>query len=625
MLLDVPVRRLYKSNCNPDHDAVYCIMILLNTHKLEKAFAGKVLFKNVSLGIEEGDRIGLVGPNGAGKSTLLKILAGKMDSDGGDVTAKKGLRIGFLDQSPTFKPGETILDAILGDHDYGETIGPAYEWMARLELSQFGDTFLVEDLSGGWKKRVALARELVMNPELVFLDEPTNHLDVTSILWLEEFLARANFATMIITHDRLFLQRVANKIFDLDPKNPNYLFPFSGEYLEYVEAKEVMMAGQDARELVMKNTLRRETEWLRRGAKARLTKQKARIDRAGVLKDDVEELSARNAARTVKIEFKDADRNPQKLMELSHVTKAYDGRVLFKDFSYLVSPKTRMALLGDNGTGKSTLIRILLGQELPDMGEVKRAENLKVAYFEQNRETLNPKLSVLKNICPDGDYVHYQGSYVYARSYLERFQFNRQQADLPVEKLSGGEQARLRIAQLMLNEAQVLVLDEPTNDLDVATLSVLEESLREFNGAVILVTHDRYFMDQVAKEIIALHRNPDGNTSMERFAGYLQWEEWFEGQKELEQQQQKKAAEAAKAGAGKSNKKLSFKEKFELENMEATIHGLEAKLQKAQTESILPEVASNAGRVQELYTEIATLQAEIERLYDRWAELEQKN
>lgn len=598
-------------------------MLLINTHKLEKAFAGKVLFKNVSLGIEEGDRVGLVGPNGAGKSTLLKILAGRMKADSGDVTGKKGLRIGFLDQSPEFEAGINILDAVMGDADYNEHIGPAYEWMARLELSQFGESFLVEDLSGGWRKRVALARELVRSPELLLLDEPTNHLDVSSILWLEEFLAKAQFATLIITHDRLFLQRVTNKIFDLDPKNPNYLFSIAGEYSDYTEAKELMMAGQESKELTMKNTLRRETEWLRRGAKARLTKQKARIDRAYVLKDDVSDLSAKNASRLVKIEFKDADRNPQKLMELKDITKAYDGRVLFKDFSYLVSPKTRMALLGDNGSGKSTLIRILLGQEQPDSGEVKQAEKLKVAYFEQNRETLHPKKSVLKNICSDGDYVHYQGQYVFARSYLERFQFNRQQMDLPVEKLSGGEQARLRIAQLMLNEAQVLVLDEPTNDLDVATLGVLEDSLRDFNGAVILVTHDRYFMDQVAKEIIALHKNPDGNTTMERFAGYLQWEEWFEDQKDLENQKKEEVKQEAKNATGKS-KKLSFKEKFELENMEATIQVLEAKLETAQAESVLPEVVSKASKVQELYSEIAKLQAEIERLYARWAELEGK-
>ncbi|KYG64455.1 ABC transporter ATP-binding protein [Bdellovibrio bacteriovorus] len=600
-------------------------MLLISTYKLEKAFAGKTLFKNVSLGIEEGERVGLVGPNGAGKSTLLRILAGKMEADSGDVTAKKGLRLGFLEQTPLFKDDETILDAILSKcADYHESLADGYEWMARLELSQFGENFLVKELSGGWRKRVALARELVLEPELLMLDEPTNHLDVTSILWLEEFLSRAPFATLIITHDRLFLQRATNKIFDLDPKNPNYLLSVKGGYLEYLEAKDQLLQAQEQREVVLKNTLRRETEWLRRGAKARQTKQKARIERAGDLKDDVQELAAKNAARVAKIEFKDAERNPQKLMEVDHITKAYNGRVLFKDFSYLVNPKTRLALLGDNGSGKSTLIRILLGEELPDTGRVARADKLKVAYFEQNRETLKPKESVLKNICPEGDYVHYQGQYVFARSYLERFLFNRQQMDLPVEKLSGGEQSRLRLAQLMLNEAQVLILDEPTNDLDVGTLTVLEDSLKDFNGAVILVTHDRYFMDQVASTILAFHKKPDGTTSLENFAGYLQWEEWYEEQKELEALEQKKAkAEEIKAAAKPG--KLSFKEKFELENMEGTILGLEEKLSGLQIESGKPEVVSQASKVQELYVEISKVQAELEKLYARWAELEKKS
>lgn len=600
-------------------------MLLINTHKLEKAFAGKVLFKNVSLGIEEGERVGLVGPNGAGKSTLLKILAGKMAPDSGDVTAKKGLRLGYLEQTPVFKPGETILEAILSKClDEHESIGAAYEWLARLELSQFGESFLVQDLSGGWKKRVALARELVLGPELLLLDEPTNHLDVSSIMWLEDFLSRAPFATLTITHDRLFLQRTVNKIFDLDPKNPNYLISTTGGYLEFLEAKEILLAGQEQKELAMKNTLRRETEWLRRGAKARLTKQKARIERAGTLKDDVEELSSKNAARKVKIEFKETDRNPQKLIDVDHVTKSYDGRVLFKDFSYLVTPKTRLALLGDNGSGKSTLIRILLQQEQPTSGRVVQADKLKISYFEQNRETLKPQESVLKNICPDGDYVHYQGQYVFARSYLERFLFNRQQMDLPVEKLSGGEQSRLRIAQLMLNEAQVLILDEPTNDLDVATLTVLEESLKDFNGAVILVTHDRFFMDQVATDILAFHKQADGETTMERFAGYLQWEEWYEEQKELQAQELKKEKKIEKAAAAAKPVKLSFKEKFELENMEATIFDLEAKLSELQAEAGKPEVASQAGKVQELYAQISGLQSKIEGLYARWAELEKK-
>lgn len=599
--------------------------LLLNTHKLSKAFAGKRLFENVALGVEEGERIGLVGPNGAGKSTLLKILAGTMEADGGDVTRKKNLRVGFLEQTPAFPPEQSILDALLSySEDPHEALGLAYEWLARLDLTRFGEDFPVRDLSGGWKKRVALARELMRDPELLILDEPTNHLDVSGILWLEEFLASAPFALLMVTHDRLFLQRVCNKIFDLDPRNPDYLLSVRGDYLTYVEAKEQLLSGLESRERALKNTLRRETEWLRRGAKARQTKQKARIESAQDLREEVSELSQKNRDRKVQIDFKESERAPKKLIEALGVSKSYDGKNLFSDFSYLVSPKTRMALLGDNGSGKSTLIRVLLGMEAPDSGTVTLADNIQIAYFEQNRETLKLQESALKNICPEGDYVHFQGQYVFNRSYLERFKFNRQQMDLPVERLSGGEQSRLRIAQLMLREAQVLVLDEPTNDLDTATLDVLEEALKSFQGAVILVTHDRYFMDQVAGEILAFEAQADGSQKLVSFAGYLQWEEWFNARDEREAQAHKAAAAATGAGAKGSEgkkKKLSFKEKFEYENMEAEILKKEARLEELQAESVRVDVVADAARVQEIYTEISSLQKNIEGLYTRWADL----
>lgn len=434
--------------------------LLISTYQLEKSFAGKTLFSGVSLGIGEGDKIGLVGPNGAGKSTLMKILAGISSADGGQVTPKKGLRLGYLPQTPVFSKDENILQALLSKaKDPDEALGLAYEWMARLDLSQFGEDFLVSELSGGWQKRVALARELVLEPELLLLDEPTNHLDVVSILWLEEFLQRAPFAFLMVTHDRLFLQRAVNKVFDLDPRNPNNLLSVNGDYVQYLESKEQLLAAQQKLEQVMKNTLRRETEWLRRGAIARLAKQKARINRAGDLKDDVENLTEKNRSRVAGIAFGDAERNPQKLIEVKNISKKFGERELFTDFSYLITPKTRVALLGENGSGKSTLIKILLGQEKPDSGKVELSDKVKVAYFEQNRENLELDKSVLKNICPDGDYVSFQGQYVYARSYLERFLFSRQQMDLPVGRLSGGEQSRLRLAQLMLQEASVLVLD----------------------------------------------------------------------------------------------------------------------------------------------------------------------
>lgn len=605
--------------------------LLISTHQLEKSFAGKTLFSGVSLGVEDGDKIGLVGPNGAGKSTLMKILAGQSQADGGKVTPKKGLRLGFLPQLPVFAEKETILQALLSRaHDPDEALGLAYEWLARLDLTRFGEDFLVSELSGGWQKRVALARELVTEPELLLLDEPTNHLDVVSILWLEEFLKNAPFAFLMVTHDRLFLQRVVNKVFDLDPRNPNNLLSVNGDYVQYLETKEQLLSAQAKLEQVMKNTLRRETEWLRRGAIARLAKQKARINRAGDLKDDVENLTDKNRHRVAGIAFGDAERNPQKLIEVKNISKRYGDQVLFEDFSYLITPRTRLALLGENGSGKSTLIKILLGYEKPDQGSVFLSDKVKVAYFEQNRESLQMEKSVLKNICPDGDYVSLQGQYVFARSYLERFLFSRQQMDLPVGRLSGGEQSRLRLAQLMLQDASVLVLDEPTNDLDVATLEVLSEAIQNFNGAVILVTHDRYFMDQVATDILGFPRQGRA-PKLERFVGYLQWEEaWFTGEGEenlVEASAVTTSAtsvvmESAAATISAKVPRMSFKLKNELEGMEAKILGMENDLANAQAESGSPEVVSNAKKVQELHMKMSQLQSKIDSAYARWAELE---
>jgi ATP-binding cassette subfamily F protein uup len=590
---------------------------LISAHQLSHSFAGRQLFRQVSLGVFEGDRVGLVGPNGAGKSTLLKILAREIKPDTGDVTYRRGLKLGYLPQTPTFKPGETLMEALVSKaHDPHEVLPTAYMWISKLGLDRFDPETPVETLSGGWKKRVALGRELITEPELLLLDEPTNHLDVESILWLEEFIEQSPIAFVTITHDRLFLQRIANKIFDLDPRNPNHLLVIDGDYVKYLEAKELILAGEQHREWTLKNTLRRETEWLRRGAQARQTKQKGRIHRAEDLKEEVQGLTSRNRNRKVSIEFGEGDKAPKRLISAEGISK----RDLFKDFTAVITPKSRVGLLGRNGAGKSTLIRVLLKKEEPDTGTVQIADGIKISYFEQNRETLNPTLSLLKNICPEGDYVNYQGQYVFARSYLERFLFSTQQMDLPAEKLSGGEQSRLRIAQLMLEPASVLVLDEPTNDLDLETLTILEEALRDFPGAVILVTHDRYFMDQVANEIWAF---PHGGGAIERFADYLQWEAW-------QSEQSSKAASSAVAEKKAAEKvpeklkKLSFKEKFELENMESNILQLEQKLADLEAMAQQPDVVSNASKVQDVYDQIHQLQSQIESLYTRWAELEKR-
>ena len=599
--------------------------ILIGVHDISKSYGAKLLFDHLNFGIETGERIGLIGPNGAGKTTLLRILEGKFSPDEGSVSYQRGLRMGILEQVPVLRDDATVIEIIregLACHealDDWEKDILAETYMTRLGLDPDAS---ISKLSGGWKKKVALARELVKQPDLLFLDEPTNHLDVESILWLEKFLAAAPFATLTVTHDRLFLQRVSNRILELDRRNPGGLLSIRGDYTDYLAAKDQLMNAQERREVILKNTLRRETEWLRRGPKARTTKQQARIGRAHDLKEEVSELSERNQVRTTNIDFQKSAL-PKRLLEAKEILKSYGKRALFRDFNLLISPGTRVGLLGINGAGKSTLIRVLLGQEKPDKGEVFRSDQLAVAYFEQNRETLDPKISLARTLCPHGDHVDYRGQMIHIKGYLDRFLFTPTQMDLAVGRLSGGEQSRILIARLMLQPANLLVLDEPTNDLDMATLNVLQDCLTDFEGAILLVTHDRYFLDQVANKIIAFPPATSPNPSaLVSFADLSQWEEWFQDQSQpIVEKGRGEACNVSPAAAVKK-KKLSYKDQREFDSMEATVQKAEAQWSALQKESELPHVASNSVKLLEIMAEMEKLKAEIDRLYQRWAELE---
>ncbi|MDZ4676730.1 MAG: ABC-F family ATP-binding cassette domain-containing protein [Oligoflexia bacterium] len=609
--------------------------ILINAHQLTKSFTARPLFSGITFSIESGERIGLIGPNGAGKSTLLKILAGNVTPDEGTLSVQRGLRVGYLEQVPKFSENATVESAVMegavDPYDW-EEISRAQKIMSKLALSGGSEAepeTLVEKLSGGWKKRVALARELLKQPDLLLLDEPTNHLDVESILWLENLLAQSQFATLTITHDRLFLQRISNRILELDRRNAGGLLSIKGDYATYLDAKQDLMSAQELHETKLKNTLRRETEWLRRGAKARQTKQQARIQQAGDLKNQVEELTERNKNATVRIDFQNLEKNPKKLIEATGILKSYGDKLVVPKLDLLLTPKSRIGLIGANGCGKSTLIRILMGQEKPDTGIVFHAERLEVAYFEQNRETLDLNISVQNTILPKGDFVEYAGGKVHIKSYLSRFLFSYEQMGLAVGKLSGGEQSRLLIAKLMLKKANVLVLDEPTNDLDMATLDVLEEVLQEFNGAVILVTHDRYFLDQVANKLLAFGVDENGVKMIMPLIGLEQWEIWHGEQEKLLKDLLKNGVSKNSqsdqnytASQPKKKRKLGFNEQREYDSMEANIKKTESRLAELTAESIKPELASNASRLQELSKEMSVVQKEIDRLYARWAELE---
>lgn len=603
--------------------------ILVNAHEISKSFAFRPLFDGLSFSIESGERIGLIGPNGAGKSTLLSILAGKSTPDSGTLSMQRGLKIGLLEQVPAFSPDATVESSVLegsSDPYDWEEIARAQELMGKLSLvdhPNFQTDTPVALLSGGWKKRVALARELLKQPDLLLLDEPTNHLDVESILWLENFLERSPVATLTITHDRAFLQKVSNRIIELDRRNPGGLLSVTGDYATFLEKKDALLSAQASQEIKLKNTLRREMEWLRRGAKARTTKQEARIQRVGELAETVSELGYRNQTSSVLMEVTSAGRAPKRLIVAEGISMKYDGKEVLPKMDLLVTPQSRIGLLGANGSGKSTLIRILLKTEAPTTGTVSHVESLRVAYFEQNRESLDPELSVIKTLCPVGDHLDFNGSKIHVRSYLERFLFSGSHAEMKVGRLSGGEQSRILLARLFLEPANLLVLDEPTNDLDMKTLDVLEEVLQDFKGAVLLVTHDRYFLDRVANKILGFAQPAEGKREIISFANLAQWEAWHDRQEEILKEKEKQSrANAKKDSKNNKKEKLGFKEQRELDGMEALIAATEAKLGALEAESLKPEVASHATRLLEITSEMSSLQKEIERLYARWTELE---
>ncbi|MBC7754082.1 MAG: ABC-F family ATP-binding cassette domain-containing protein [Moraxellaceae bacterium] len=602
-------------------------MTLISVHQITKSFASKNLFKKISFSIDSNQRIGLVGPNGAGKSTLFKILINQIQADDGKISFSNSLRLGYLSQKPEFGPDEIIYDCLMSqvDDPYdGLNIAYAYELITKLSLDIHPEKEFakISELSGGWQKRVALARELMKKPNLLLLDEPTNHLDIQSILWLEEFInAQNDLSFMIITHDRAFLQNTCNMMFDLDPRNPDGLIKSNGSYVQFLETKSMLMDSQKRLEDKKRNTMLIEKDWLARGPQARLTKQKARINRAHDLIDEVDNLENKNQVKKVDFDFGVNQNSPKKLVELKNLSKRYNDEspLLFSKLDAMIRPGSRIGLLGKNGCGKSTLIQIILGHEQPSTGVAFLNPDIQVCYFEQGKETLNSTDTVLKVICPEGDYVHLHGLAVFARSYLSRFYFTNQQMDMPVHQLSGGEQSRLLIAKLMLNPAHVLILDEPTNDLDVETLDVLSDCLSDFAGAIILVSHDRFFLDQNSNEIWAFTEN--GAREIIKFADYNQWLDWYQT---AGKNAAPKVDENKKSDSKKSNKKLSFKELHEFQNIESIILEKESYLKSKQQELVQPEVSSNFKKLNDLTSEISKLEPEIQKLYARWQELEKK-
>ncbi|GAB4461051.1 MAG: ATP-binding cassette domain-containing protein [Armatimonadaceae bacterium] len=600
---------------------------LLSCQSLTKTNNARPLFEGVSFGIEEGDRVGLIGPNGSGKSTLLRILAGDEKPDNGAVAPRKGLRMVYVPQEESLPTDctveQTLRDALAGT-GYDDTEKDLQIEMALAQASFPDRAQQVQHLSGGWRKRLAIAHALIQEPELLLLDEPTNHLDLDSVLWLEELLATQSSAVLFISHDRVFLENVATRILELNPAYEGGSLMSDGAYSDFLEKREAYLERQAQRQQSLAGVVRREIEWLRRGAQARTTKAKGRIGQAGELIKELGDLKQRNtlAQSTVgDMAFAASGRQTKEMISLSGVGKSLGGRQLFHDVEFIVSPKRRIGLVGPNGSGKTTLLRLLTGEIEPDTGTVRRADNLQIVWFEQDRSALEQTKTLKDALSPNSDNVNFRGGSMHVSGYARRFLFRSEQMTQPVHTLSGGEQARLLIAKLMLQPADLLILDEPTNDLDIPSLEVLEEGLTSFPGAVVLVTHDRYLLERVSTEVLGIME--DGTVRL--FADYEQYAMVRESLKTTEPTPEPRQKQNQKEDTPPvARVPLTASERRELAQMEETILQAEATVEKWEASLVAPEVATDPAKLQEAWNQLEAAKAAVAALYTRWEELEAK-
>lgn len=590
---------------------------LLSARSLRKVTASHTLFDDVSLQVSEGDRVGMIGPNGTGKSTLLRILAGLEPADDGEVIRRRNLRMAYIAQEDLFEEGATVRSA-LGD---GEAT------KATILLTQLGFVNVdqrVETLSGGWRKRLAIARSLLSDPEVLLLDEPTNHLDLEGIRWLEEFVQQSRAAMVFITHDRQFLENTAGRITELSRAYPNGLLEVEGNYTEFARRRSEFLEGQASAESVLANTVRKDLKWLGRNVEARRTKNKSQIEASLGRQEELAGIRARNEAplRATSIDFQATERKTRKLIEVSGVGKRMGDRTLFSGLDLVLSPGKRIGLLGANGSGKSTLLRVLNGDLAPDGGVVSRAANLRVVTFTQHRCSLDPEQTLREALCPLGDFVEYRGRSIHVSGWARQFLFAPTQLNTFVRHLSGGEQSRVLMARLMLEPADVLLLDEPTNDLDIPSLEVLEEALTEFPGALVLISHDRFMLEQVCTEFLALDGR--GGIGMYATLGHAQRAIDRTDVEPVRETRTAPVKEAASAAVSSLSRKLSYKEQRELDGMQSAIEAAEAQVSLLQERTADPRIIADHKQLAELCRELGEAQQRVETLYARWDELERR-
>jgi ATP-binding cassette subfamily F protein uup len=589
---------------------------LLSCEAVSKAYGARVLFDELSFGLFDGDHAGLVGPNGSGKSTLLKILAGLEPPDRGTRSVRGGVRIGYVPQDPEFPSGGTVEDVIaaaLAGADANERPGRIARALGRAGLDGRAD---VQALSGGWRKRLAIARELAIDPDVLLMDEPTNHLDVEGILWLEGVLTEDARAFLVVSHDRYFLEHVTTRILELDRAYRDGVFQSDGRYSEFLARRDEYLRGQAAYEQSLANTVRREIEWLRQGAKARSTKARGRIKEADRLQQELADARERGIRRPAGIELATSSRQTRRLLVARGLEKSLGGRVLFRNLDLTITRGTRVGLIGPNGSGKTTLLDVFAREMAPDAGVLEWADDLRAVRFQQDRRGLDPAQSLRRALAPDGDTVVWQGRHVHVASWAKRFLFRPEQLEMPVGRLSGGEQARILIAQLMCQPADLLMLDEPTNDLDIPTLEVLEDSLAEFDGGLVLITHDRLMLERVSTVLLAL----DGEGDAETFADHSQWQEARDARRIVK----RATNDRPPARERPRTKRFSYLEQREWDAMEEAVLTAEAVVEACRLAAEDPAIVSDPSALETGYAALEAARAEVDRLYARWAELEAK-
>ena len=584
----------------------------LDIQNLSKSFGTQTLFHNISFSISEGQRVGLIAKNGTGKSTLLSILTGKESQDEGNIIFKRDLTVGFLEQSPHFNPDDTVLEACFNHNGNEEKILKAKQILTQLKITDLAQP--IKELSGGQQKRVALANVLITNPDLLILDEPTNHLDLDMIIWLEGFLSRGNKTLLMVTHDRYFLDRVCNSIIELDN---SMIFTYKGNYAYFLDKRQERINNAKAEIQHANNLYRRELEWMRRQPQARGHKARYReeafYELEKIAKQRIEERQIRLKSKNVYI--------GSKIFECQYVSKAWSPeKIILKDFYYNFSRFEKMGIVGDNGTGKSTFIKMLLGEVAPDSGKFDIGETVKFGYFSQEGLKFNEQQKVIDIIKDIAEYIDLGGGkHMTASQFLQHFMFTPEQQHNYVYKLSGGEKRKLYLCTVLMHNPNFLVLDEPTNDLDIQTLQVLEEYLQDFPGCVIIISHDRYFMDKIIDHLLVF----EGQGRIKDFPGnYTQYREWASLQpqeKAPTASNSKEDSDPKKNYRNDTKRKLSYKEKREFEQLEEEIIQLEEE-QKA-LEDALSGSELSVEEITEKSKRLAYLKNELDEKSFRWLEL----